>query len=285
MHSSPLNPDPASLADGVAHLDLVSALVEQVVRESDHSALVSPSMVKQAIAHAVEAAARPEDLVWYAWLDDVFEVFGFRSRVVDGSIEQVVDTAAAGVQIVIYCDDGSWLAVARVRRGRLLILRPDSEHPARWLTRAQFGALLRSAQAGESVRYLVLTLGRSIPPATGPASQDPLRRYWGLLQPEWPDIWIVIVFALVIGLLTLAIPIAVETLVNTVAFGKFLQPVVVLSLMLLAFLAFAGACGPSKRTLLKSSSGASLCASPPTSLSVSRALRLKQWMGVTAAKW
>jgi ABC-type bacteriocin/lantibiotic exporter with double-glycine peptidase domain len=51
----------------------------------------------------------------------------------------------------------------------------------------------------------------------------------------------VLVFALVIGLLTLATPIAVETLVNTVAFGRFLQPVVILSLMLLTFLAFSGA--------------------------------------------
>ena len=50
-----------------------------------------------------------------------------------------------------------------------------------------------------------------------------------------------IVFALIIGLLTLATPIAVETLVNTVAFGKFLQPLVILSLMLLAFLAFSAA--------------------------------------------
>ena len=37
----------------------------------------------------------------------------------------------------------------------------------------------------------------------------------------------------------IATPIAVEALVNTVAFGRFLQPVVVLALMLFVFLAFA----------------------------------------------
>jgi len=62
-----------------------------------------------------------------------------------------------------------------------------------------------------------------------------------LLKPEWPDIWIVLVFAFVVGILMLATPIAVEALVNTVAFGRFLQPVIVLALILLTFLAFSAA--------------------------------------------
>jgi len=61
------------------------------------------------------------------------------------------------------------------------------------------------------------------------------------LRPERSDLWIVIVHALVIGLLTLATPIAVEALVNTVAFGTLLQPLIVLSIILLTFLAFAAA--------------------------------------------
>ncbi|MCA9067278.1 MAG: ABC transporter ATP-binding protein, partial [Planctomycetaceae bacterium] len=62
-----------------------------------------------------------------------------------------------------------------------------------------------------------------------------------ILSPEWPDIWIVIVFAFVVGLLTLASPIAVESLVNTVAFGRFWQPVVVLAIILFTFLGFSAA--------------------------------------------
>ena len=42
-------------------------------------------------------------------------------------------------------------------------------------------------------------------------------------------------------MLTLATPLAVESLVNTVAFGTLLQPLVVLSIILLTFLAFAAA--------------------------------------------
>ena len=70
---------------------------------------------------------------------------------------------------------------------------------------------------------------------------SPIDRLRHLLQPEWSDIWIVLVFAFVVGLLMLATPIAVEALVNTVAFGRFLQPVVILALILLTFLGFLAA--------------------------------------------
>ncbi len=68
---------------------------------------------------------------------------------------------------------------------------------------------------------------------------SPWRRLLFILRPESADIGVVAVFSAVVGLLALASPIAVEALVNTVAFGRFLQPVVVLSLILLTFLAFA----------------------------------------------
>ncbi|MFM7072081.1 MAG: peptidase domain-containing ABC transporter, partial [Planctomycetota bacterium] len=68
---------------------------------------------------------------------------------------------------------------------------------------------------------------------------SPWRRLLFILRPESTDIGVVALFSAVVGLLALASPIAVEALVNTVAFGRFLQPVVVLSLILLTFLAFA----------------------------------------------
>lgn len=67
----------------------------------------------------------------------------------------------------------------------------------------------------------------------------PFRRLVDLLRPERSDIGVVAVFAVVVGLLSLATPITVELMVNTVAFGRYLQPLVVLAIMLFAFLAFA----------------------------------------------
>lgn len=68
----------------------------------------------------------------------------------------------------------------------------------------------------------------------------PLRRFLSLLKLDQRDIWTVILFALVSGILSLATPLAIESLVNVVSWGTYLQPLIVLGLMLMACLGIAG---------------------------------------------
>jgi ABC-type bacteriocin/lantibiotic exporter with double-glycine peptidase domain len=68
---------------------------------------------------------------------------------------------------------------------------------------------------------------------------SPLTRLRALLRLERDDIAIVLVYAVVVGMLSLALPIAVQSLVSTVAFGTLLQPLVVLTLLLAGVLAFS----------------------------------------------
>lgn len=63
-----------------------------------------------------------------------------------------------------------------------------------------------------------------------------LPRITTLLQPDRSDIWIVVAYSVAIGLLTLALPVASQSLINTVAFGTVLQPIIVLSFLLFAAL-------------------------------------------------
>lgn len=69
----------------------------------------------------------------------------------------------------------------------------------------------------------------------------PWERLRHLLRPEGRDILSIGIYALAVALLSLATPIAVETLVNTVAFGVLLWPIVVLSAILLGCLGMAAA--------------------------------------------
>jgi len=69
----------------------------------------------------------------------------------------------------------------------------------------------------------------------------PWTRLFRLLRVERRDIGVVVTFALWVGVLSLATPIAVESLVNTVALGALIQPLVVLTLLLLACLCLAAA--------------------------------------------
>lgn len=67
------------------------------------------------------------------------------------------------------------------------------------------------------------------------------RRITALLRGDWRDVWVIIVYAIGVGLCSLAFPIAVNSLVSNVAFGTVTQPVVVLTLIVGAVLAFSGA--------------------------------------------
>jgi ABC-type bacteriocin/lantibiotic exporter with double-glycine peptidase domain len=67
---------------------------------------------------------------------------------------------------------------------------------------------------------------------------SPEARLRRLLALERDDLWTVVAFSVGAGLMALATPIAVQSLVNTIAFGALLQPLFVLVLVLFASLAF-----------------------------------------------
>ncbi|MBL9103604.1 MAG: ATP-binding cassette domain-containing protein [Myxococcales bacterium] len=71
--------------------------------------------------------------------------------------------------------------------------------------------------------------------------QRALARLRALMRLERSELWVVIVYAVAVGALTLATPIAVQALVNTVAFGALTQPLFVLTMLLMAGLSFAAA--------------------------------------------
>lgn len=65
------------------------------------------------------------------------------------------------------------------------------------------------------------------------SSQSPLKRLRDVVVVERDDIHTLIIYGVAIGLMSLATPIAVQALVNTIAFGALLQPLFVLTLVLL----------------------------------------------------
>ncbi|WP_445370401.1 ATP-binding cassette domain-containing protein [Methylomonas sp. HW2-6] len=71
------------------------------------------------------------------------------------------------------------------------------------------------------------------------ATSNPLHRLKQLMLAEREDIGSLLAYGVGIGLMSLATPIAVQALVNTIAFGALLQPLVVLTLILLVLLSFS----------------------------------------------
>jgi ATP-binding cassette subfamily B protein len=72
-------------------------------------------------------------------------------------------------------------------------------------------------------------------------TKTPVQRLWQLLVADKRDLVVLVVYTLVTGLVSLAVPLAAQALVNTIAAGIFLQPLVVLSFLVLGGLLFASA--------------------------------------------
>lgn len=144
------------------------------------------------------------------------------------------------VELPLVTLSGGGVALVSRRGPRLVVRRPGAGEPevldlpaaadlvARlpgpWLTAAPAAPLQRLAAGGHD--------------AHGDGHVGPGQRLLALLQLERDDLWVILVYAVAVGLLTLATPIAVQSLVGTVAFGTLLQPIVVLSLIFLVALGF-----------------------------------------------
>lgn len=154
--------------------------------------------------------------------------------------------------------------VLAMRDHSMVLWEPEAsaEAPPRWLT----GDLLRrrlglSSDADPAAFWIVSprqpmqAISRAESPGTGAAPPDahghegssashphdsPRRRLWGLLASESSDVWVIVAYASVTGLLTLATPIAVQALINQVSFGVLFQPVLVMTVLLLVGLAVSG---------------------------------------------
>lgn len=79
----------------------------------------------------------------------------------------------------------------------------------------------------------------------------PFARLCLLMAEDRSDFVAIIVYVLMTGVLTLAVPLSAQALVNTIAAGIFLQPLVVLTLLVLGCLLFAGALRLLKIALLE----------------------------------
>ena len=95
---------------------------------------------------------------------------------------------------------------------------------------------------GETLRWLVIFCEEDLSSMARPGgSMEPWARLRELLRIESRDLKVVLLYAATLGTLTLLTPVATQALVNTIAFGAIMQPLLVLTAALFIGLALAGA--------------------------------------------
>ncbi len=114
---------------------------------------------------------------------------------------------------------GLWLLVQRIGKRR------------RWTSQ---GRLLRRLGRAPVTCSFIRPRNKTTGMRTAPGEPPPrpLDRAIRLLKIEREDVGVVAIYAAALGLLSMAVPVTVQALVNTVAFGTLLQPLIVLTLLL-----------------------------------------------------
>lgn len=110
----------------------------------------------------------------------------------------------------------------------------------RWIPWRELKKLLGTASFTDHL-YCLLCLQLSF---WGEASanthhhRSPHQHLWRLLKLEWIDMSVIVIYSIITGLFSLVIPISIQALVNNVAFGSLLQPILVLTLLVFGTLLF-----------------------------------------------
>ncbi len=201
-------------------------------------------IARRALHRTVEESRVDGDGI--GWLAEAAERVGIRLVSVTRSCRAVASLAPAAATPLLGRVNDGFVAVTgrRGQRVRVSWMTVDTVEE-RWLLPRELAALMGASDAEAAVEWHVPTEAQplsSLGAAPGEGHHHgatPWQRIRALLRLDRDDLGVVLVYALAVGVLSLATPIAVQALVNWVAFGALLQPVVVLTVLVFGVLAFA----------------------------------------------
>ncbi len=108
----------------------------------------------------------------------------------------------------------------------------------RWIPQKQFRAYLGTLLLEESISCLLLQSSATDALREKTPHLTPTQHLQRLIKLEYSDLLVVVIYSVLTGLLSLVVPIAIQALVNNVAFGTLLQPIVILTCLVLGALSF-----------------------------------------------
>ncbi len=225
----------------VSGIDGAASILEQLLLDAGQP--VDRGQLRRVVREAADAFPGAAPLLWWHWIGEAGTNLGLKCKVVDCTPDEFRELARDGARLVLYVPGSDpWRAVTDARGRKFRLARAFAEQSSPWCGAAQLHEFAGNPGTQDVLRCVIVERAVAYGANIGHAEKmSPLARLWALLRPERSDIFVLMVFSLVVGLLTLAVPIASQSLIDTVAFGRFLQPVVVMSLLLLAFLSFSAA--------------------------------------------
>ena len=226
-----------------------------------------PVLGKQLFYQAEQEFPGVADQTWQARLAMIGKQFGLRATPVQWSVREAIARARPDMPIVTFAPgangaSGEWIVLIdrRRRRGRLAASERGGVGPL--ISARDLAHRLGLASPNDQAPWMMVMPLAPCHALRDPEAEEmyhgdghgghgghghghghgpsPLKRLIGLMQPEAKkDLWLIIAYAVGVGVLSLATPLAVEAVVTTVALNLLLQQLIVLTLILFACLALA----------------------------------------------
>jgi len=170
-------------------------------------------------------------------------------------VSDVAWLADSAMPIVAWSASGrEWIAVYRHGYFRARVWRSSRpEDGASTISRSELSELLGARSDSDVVDVGIMQLRGPAEPLSSHAAEDghahgamsPLRRVIALMRPELPELWTIVAFSAITGLLYLALPLAINAFISNISFGvasgPFVQALAVTAVVLLLCLAVAAA--------------------------------------------
>ncbi len=240
---SELIEDQDGFCDAPPEIDGAAGVLERLLLDAGEAA--DRALIRRVVREAEAAFPGAAPSMWWRWVGEAAANLSLKCKVVDCTPAEFLELAREGAHLVVYVPGPDpWRAVTGVRGRKFHLAQALDEQVSYWGDVTRLYELLGSPEKGVRLRCVIVEPSLAYGDATAGHHHEemtPLARLFAILSPERGDIFVLAVFSVVVGVLSLATPIAVDSLVTTVAFGRLLQPLVLLAVILFGFLAFKAA--------------------------------------------
>lgn len=181
------------------------------------------------------------------WVGHIGHDLGLRTSLASATVEDALTVVRGGQALVTTDGKGRWFVLRPTKGGKkveLLCFGGEGDEGSSPVF-VSASSLRETLVAASEVKLSWLVGGAAAPNelavSEAPSGEPltPFQRLLRLMNPERQDVLVVVIFAITIGFFLLATPIAVQSIVNSVALGGTLQPLVAVAIFLALALTFA----------------------------------------------
>ncbi len=165
--------------------------------------------------------------------------FGIHFAKKQSTTKEIFQKVSYSAPVAVFTKELGWIILTSSFGPFLQILEISTSN-SKWILKKTITKILADENNSDLPEWIVLDHNFFLIGNQHPSHQNYKHTIFQFIQIEKKDIWAIAIYSVAIGLLSLTIPIGVQSLVTILNFGTLFQPVLVLTLLVIIALSFVG---------------------------------------------